>query len=96
MVIEWFIGSIMFVNLDKFQAILSDKQKSQNTGSKITVGSEEIEVVPSVDVVGVTLRSVTLLKKRLWHRCFDENFVKFLRTPLLQNTSGRLLLESAS
>ena len=23
----------------------------------------------------------TLLKKRLWHRCFSVNFVKFLRTP---------------
>ena len=27
------------------------------------------------------LRPVTLLKKRLWHRCFPMNFVKFLRTP---------------
>ena len=33
-----------------------------------------------------------LLKMRLWHRCFPMNFVKFLRTPFLQNTSGRLLL----
>ena len=24
----------------------------------------------------------TLLKKRLWHRCFPVNFAKFLRTPL--------------
>ena len=32
------------------------------------------------------------LKKRLWHRCFPVNFVRFLRTPFLQNTSGRLLL----
>ena len=63
MVIEWFIGSIMFVNLDKFQAILSDKQKSQNTGSKIIVGSEEIEVVPSVDVVGVTIEVCNFIKK---------------------------------
>ena len=23
----------------------------------------------------------TLLKKKLWHRCFPVNFVKFLRTP---------------
>ena len=38
------------------------------------------------------LRPVTLLKRRLWHRCFPVNFVKFLRTPFLQNTSGRLLL----
>ena len=29
------------------------------------------------------LRSATLLKKRLWHRCFPVNFVKFLRTPFL-------------
>ena len=35
------------------------------------------------------LRSVALLKMRL---CFPVNFVKFLRTPFLQNTSWRLLL----
>ena len=34
------------------------------------------------------LRPATLLKKRLWHRCFLVNFAKFLRTPLLQSTSG--------
>ena len=38
------------------------------------------------------LRPATLIKKRLWHRCFPLNFAKFLRTPLLENTSGRLLL----
>ena len=38
------------------------------------------------------LRPATLLKKKLWHRCFPVNFAKFLRTPFLQNTSGRLLL----
>ena len=27
------------------------------------------------------LRPTTLLKKRLWHRCFPVNFVKFVRTP---------------
>ena len=32
------------------------------------------------------------LQKRLWHRCFPVSFLKFLRTPFLQNTSGRLLL----
>ena len=37
------------------------------------------------------LRPATLLKKRLWYRCFPVNFAKFLRTPILQNTSGRLL-----
>ena len=38
------------------------------------------------------LMSATLLKKRLWHRCFPVNFAKFLRTSFSQNTSGRLLL----
>ena len=33
-----------------------------------------------------------VLKKTLWHRF--RYFVKFLITPFLQNTSGRLLLES--
>ena len=37
-------------------------------------------------------RPTILLKKRLWHRCFPVNFVKFLRTSFLQNTSGRLFL----
>ena len=39
------------------------------------------------------LRPATLLKKRLWHRCFPVSFVKFLRTPFLQNIFGRLLLK---
>ena len=34
----------------------------------------------------------TLLKKRLWHRCFPANFAKFLKTPFLQNNFGCLLL----
>ena len=38
------------------------------------------------------LRAATLLKKRLWHRCFPVNIAKSLRTPFSQNTSGRLLL----
>ena len=29
------------------------------------------------------LRPATLLKKKLWHRCFPVNFVKFSRTPFL-------------
>ena len=38
------------------------------------------------------LSPAKLLKKMLWRRCFPVNFAKFLRTPFLQNTSGRLLL----
>ena len=40
-----------------------------------------------------TLTSVEMfLEYRLWHRCFPVNFAKFLGTPFLQNTSGRLIL----
>ena len=38
------------------------------------------------------VRPATLLKPRLRHRCFPLNFAKFLRTPFLQSTSGRPLL----
>ena len=37
------------------------------------------------------LRPATLLIKRLCHRRFPVSFMKFLRTPFLQNTTGRLL-----
>ena len=35
----------------------------------------------------VGLWPTTLLKKRLWHRCFPVNFSQFLRTPFLRNTA---------
>ena len=37
------------------------------------------------------LKPAALLKKTLWYSYFPVNFAKFLRTPFLQNTSGRLL-----
>ena len=33
------------------------------------------------------------IKKESLRRCFAMNFAKFLKTPFLQDTSGRLLLE---
>ena len=44
----------------------------------------------------VSFFRVSLSKKRLWHRCFPVNFAKNLRTPVLQSTSGRLLLQAFS
>ena len=38
------------------------------------------------------LRPATLLKKRLWHRCFPVNFAKFLRTPFFIEHLRWLLL----
>ena len=42
------------------------------------------------------LRPATLLKKRLWHRCFPVNFAKFLRTPFFTEhlrTTASILVE---
>ena len=40
-----------------------------------------------------TGKPATLLKKRLWHRCFPVNFVKFLRTTFFMEHLSWLLLE---
>ena len=40
----------------------------------------------------VRLRPATLLKMRLWHRCFPVNFAKILSSPNLQNICEQLLL----
>ena len=37
-------------------------------------------------------RTATLLKKRLWHKCFPVNFAKFLRTPFFTGHLWWLLL----
>ena len=42
--------------------------------------------------VGLSLLTKPARNQRLWHRCFPVNFTKLLRTPFLQNTSGRLFL----
>ena len=39
-----------------------------------------------------SLRPATLLKERLWHRCFLVNFEKILRTPFLTGHLRWLLL----
>ena len=39
-------------------------------------------------LINLQARPATLLKKRLWHRRFSVNFLEFLRTPFLWNTSG--------
>ena len=38
-------------------------------------------------------RPATLLKKRLWHRCFPANFMIFLRTPFYIKHLWWLLLQ---
>ena len=45
-------------------------------------------VLGSLFSKGLGLLACNFIKKRLWYRYFSANFVKFLRTPFLQNTSG--------
>ena len=44
-------------------------------------------------LIKLQAQPATLLKKRLWHRCFPVNFEKFLRTPLLTEHLWWLLLK---
>ena len=43
----------------------------------------------------ITNKVTGLMKKKLWYRYFPMNFAKFLRAPILRNTSGQLLLGTA-
>ena len=59
---------------------------------EISQNSKENTCVRDSFLIKLQARPATLLKKSLWYRCFHVNFAKFLRTPFLHNTSGRLLL----
>ena len=62
-----------------------DTKKMYEKFSKLTTKTPE-------DVID--LRPVTLLKERLWCRCFPENFVKFLRTTFSTEHLRWLLFKS--
>ena len=45
----------MIVNPDKFQAVVLDKRRSNNTEVKFSIGSEQTQSLPSVDILGITI-----------------------------------------
>ena len=49
--IKWFHENKMVVNPDKFQAIVLNKCRSNNTEAKF----EHIQAVPSVDILSITI-----------------------------------------
>ena len=49
-------------------------------------------VYESGEAVVKKVEPATLLKKRLWHRCFPVNFAEFLRTPFFTEHLWWLLL----
>ena len=70
-------------------------QKSSPTAITATAAAMNIPNKWTTEAAtsGILLkRSSSLLNKRFWHSCFPVNFAIFLRTSLLQNTSGWLFL----
>ena len=61
---------------------------SQNSQENTCVGISYKIVAGHRPFNKVAGHSSSLLKERLRHRCFHSNFVKFLRTPFLENVSG--------
>ena len=55
---------------------------------KISQNSQENICARALFLIKLQATLASLLKKRLWHKCFPVNFAKFLRTPFLQNTSS--------
>ena len=51
--IKWFHKNKMTVNPGKFQVL--DKRRSSNSEVKFMIGSEQIQAVPSVDILGITI-----------------------------------------
>ena len=90
-------GPIVSVNLIHF--FLSYKKFTNCRLSEASTGSVQLKksvLKTLAKFTGKHLCQSLFLNKvsGLWHRCFPVNFAKFLRTPFLQNTSRRLLLDS--
>ena len=45
----------MFVNPDKFKAFVIDKKRTNYTNEKIQISNEDIQIVPSVKLLGITI-----------------------------------------
>ena len=88
--LTWFINKYS----TKFHGIYFFNETFKTT-KMITTRSSRSEVFCRKDVhrnfptfTWKHLRPATILKKRLWNRCFPVNFLKFLKTLFLQNSFG--------
>ena len=61
---------------------------------EISQNSQENTCVRVSFLIKLQATPATLLKKRLWQRCFPVNFAKFLRTPFLKEHLWWLLLKT--
>ena len=82
------ISTIGFLNRSSRPKMFRKKGALENL-TKFT-GKHLCQSLFFIKVAG--LRVATLLKKRLWHRCFPVNFVKFLRALFFTEQLQWLLL----
>ena len=75
-VIKWLYENKMIVNPDKLQARVLDKRRSNDIEAKFTNGSEQIQVVPSVDILGITIYD-----KLNFNLHIDKIYLKFSNQP---------------
>ena len=77
-------------------ALFDIKLKSECTQSVLKM-CIVVTFIEFSNTVALFLSSgLSLLKKKLWHRCFPVNFANFFGTPILQNIFARLLLNIMS
>ena len=53
--IDWFTKNEMIINLDKFQAIILVKKKSNLKNIPLTIDNQTIKSAPSVELLGIHL-----------------------------------------
>ena len=53
--IQWFTRSDIYVNPDKFKVLVIDKKRTNYTNEKIQISNEDIQIIPSVKLLGITI-----------------------------------------
>ena len=70
-------------NCYEWDAEKDSQLQKQSSGGVFKIGVLKIFTKFTGKHLCQSLRSVILLKKRFWHRCFPVHFAKFLGTPFL-------------
>ena len=81
-ILNWPLKSIFLIDHRLIEAVVW-RHFAKKVFLKISQNSQE-NICARVSF----LIKLKALGCRLWYRCFPVNFVKFLRTPFLQNISG--------
>ena len=92
--------SSKFTGGHRYRSVISIKFQSNYTENALRHGYSPVNLLNIFRTpFQLIFRPGTLLKKRLWHRCFPVNYVKFLRasffyrTPLVAASKSLMLKE---